>query len=329
MIILGIETSCDETAAAVVENGKRTLSSVVSSSLEFHKKYGGIIPEIAFRKQLETIAEIVDCAIKDSGVKLSEIGAVCVTGSPGLMGSLLVGLSFAKALALSLRKPLFEIDHLFGHLYAPLLTENTSVKLPAIGLVVSGGHTSLYYVRSFTDIKLLGSTRDDACGEAFDKVAKILGLGYPGGPVIEKTAVNGDPAAVKFACSNANAALDFSYSGIKTAVMYYAQKNKLGVYSKGKTSSEKKRITADVCASFQDKALGVLVDKTLAACEMKKVSSVLVGGGVAANNSLRDKFFKAAAISGLKVFFPSKANCMDNAAMIAGIGYHIAKKGRT
>jgi N6-L-threonylcarbamoyladenine synthase len=317
MNILGIETSCDETGAAVVRDGTRVLSSVISSSLRFHQKYGGIIPEIAFRKQLETICQIVDCAIAESGVQLKRIDAVSVTQEPGLTGSLLVGISFAQALALSLRKPLVRVNHLYGHIYSSLLTAKSPAQFPAIGLVVSGGHTSLYLVKSFCDISLLGSTQDDACGEAFDKVAKILGLGYPGGPVIEKTAAAGDPKAIPFKCSNTGDSLDFSYSGIKTAVLYFTQKHRMN-----------KQRTADVCASFQEAALQVLVDKTIRVCRLKHVSTVYVGGGVAANTVLRNKFAAAARQYKMRVLFPSKEHCMDNGAMVAGIGYHLAKRKR-
>jgi N6-L-threonylcarbamoyladenine synthase len=288
MHILGIETSCDETAAAVVKDGTRVLSSVISSSLRFHQKYGGIIPEIAFRKQLETICQIVDCAIDESGVQLKQIDGVSVTQEPGLMGSLLVGISFAEALAFSLKKPLIRINHLYGHIYSSMMAAKHGPELPAIGLVVSGGHTSLYLVKSFDTISLLGSTQDDACGEAFDKVAKILGLGYPGGPIIEKTASKGDPKAIRFTCSNTREPLDFSYSGIKTAVLYFAQKNHIGSFRRKRSPSEKK-ILADVCASFQEAALQVLVDKTMQACRHNLISAVYVGGGVAANTVLRDK----------------------------------------
>ncbi|MCU0650859.1 MAG: tRNA (adenosine(37)-N6)-threonylcarbamoyltransferase complex transferase subunit TsaD [Candidatus Omnitrophica bacterium] len=326
MRILGIETSCDETAASVVEDGRKVLSAVVSSSLRFHQKYGGIIPEIAFRKQLETICQIADCAIKESGVQLRNIDAVAVTREPGLKGSLLVGLSFAGALAECLKVPLININHLYGHLYSPFLNKDSAAKLPAIGLVVSGGHTSLYYVRSFADIELLGSTQDDACGEAFDKVAKILGLGYPGGPVIEKKAADGNPKAIRFTCSNTQKPLNFSYSGIKTAVLYFARQNKLGTFAKTHSAGAKKTIS-DVCASFQESALNVLVEKTISACRLKRVKSVIVGGGVAANGVLRNKFVSAAKKHGLNVAFPSKENCMDNAAMIAGLAYHKRKRG--
>lgn len=327
MRILGIETSCDETAAAVVENGTRVLSSVVGSSLSFHRKYGGIIPEIAFRKQLETIGQIVDCAINESGVQLKKMDAIAVTQGPGLAGSLLVGISFAEALALVSTKPLIRVDHLYGHLYSAVLSGQRKIRMPVIGLVVSGGHTGLYVIRSFRDIELLGSTQDDACGEAFDKVAKILGLEYPGGPVIEKLASAGDRNAIRLRCSNTQEPFDFSYSGIKTAVLYYAQKNRLGTYAPKGHKPDPGRI-ADVCASFQDAALRALVEKTLAACRSKRIRSVVVGGGVAANQVLRDMFAAASKQNGISATFPSQEHCMDNAAMIAGIAYHLSK-GKT
>jgi N6-L-threonylcarbamoyladenine synthase len=326
MNILGIETSCDETAAAVVTNGARVRSSVISSSLKFHQKYGGIIPEIAFRKQLETICQIVDCAIIESGVQLKQIDAVGVTQEPGLAGSLLVGISFAEALATCIGRPLIRINHLHGHIYASFLNAKARAPLPAIALVVSGGHTNLYTIRSWSDIDCIGSTQDDACGEAFDKVAKILGLGYPGGPVIEKTAANGSPYTIKFTCSNTQAPLDFSYSGIKTAVLYFAQKNKIGSFSSGRRTPKENQMIADVCASFQEAALQVLVEKTVRACSMKKLSSVIVGGGVAANACLRDKFSKACLQRKITLSFPAKEYSMDNAAMIAGIGYHLTQR---
>lgn len=318
MFVLGIETSCDETSAAVVKNGGKVLSNVVSSSISFHSKYGGIIPEIAFRKQLETINEVVDYALAEARVEKKDIGLISVTDGPGLMGSLLVGLGFAKALAYCLKKPIIGVNHLYGHMYAALL-DGVKVKMPFVSLIVSGGHTSLYFVRDFDRIQLLGGTRDDACGEAFDKVAKILGLGYPGGPVIEKTALKGDPSKVKFQCSRTDKPLDFSYSGIKTAVLYYSQK-----HLAGKRDS---RRVADVCAAFQDAALNALVQKSLAACRHTKSGQLVVGGGVAANNALREKLGAMSKETGIAVYFPKKAYCMDNAAMIAGLGFQLYSRG--
>ncbi len=322
MIVLGIETSCDETAAAIVKDAKTVCSNVVSSSLNFHKKYGGIVPEIAFRKQLETITQVVDCALNSARIGLKDIDLISVTEGPGLLGSLLVGVSFAKALSYSRDIPLVGVNHLYSHIYAGFL----NIKLdsfPFIALVVSGGHTSLYYVRSLNKISLLGSTQDDACGEAFDKVAKILKLGYPGGPVIEKLARNGNPRKIKFACSNTRGPLNFSFSGIKTAVLYHVQKN-----FKGAQVTDYKSQVADICASFQECALNTLVDKSLLACLIKKVKTLVVGGGVAANLILREKLNLSAAGKKIKVIFPTKEFCMDNAAMVAGLGCWLYKSGR-
>jgi N6-L-threonylcarbamoyladenine synthase len=320
MITLGIETSCDETAAAIVKDGRTVASSVVSSSLNFHKKYGGIVPEIAFRKQLETITEVVDCSLKDAKIALKDVGLISVTEGPGLLGSLLVGISFAKSLSFSRNIPLVGVNHLYSHIYAGFL--NSSIpKFPFVALVVSGGHTSLYQVKALDRINLLGSTQDDACGEAFDKVAKILGLGYPGGPVIEKKALDGDPVKIKFACSNTREPLDFSFSGIKTAVLYHVQKN-------FRTAQAKltKLEVADICASFQESALNVLVEKSFLACKIKKAKTLVVGGGVAANTKLRDKFKHRAGQDKIDLIFPAKEFCMDNAAMIAGLGFWLHKK---
>jgi N6-L-threonylcarbamoyladenine synthase len=322
MIVLGIESSCDETAAAIVKDGRAVLSSAVSSSLNFHKKYGGIVPEIAFRKQMETITQVVDCALKDGGVGLKDVDLISVTDGPGLLGSLLVGVSFAKALSYSRNIPLLGINHLYSHIYAGFLNSGPA-KFPFVSLVVSGGHTTLYYVRSLNKISLLGSTQDDACGEAFDKVAKILNLGYPGGPVIEKLARKGDPRKIKFACSNTRKPLDFSFSGIKTAVLYYAQKN-----FKSSRVAEQRSQVADICASFQECALNTLVDKSLLACSIKKAGTLVVGGGVAANLTLREKLSKSASGKKIKVIFPTKEFCMDNAAMVAGLGCWLYKSGR-
>ena len=236
MYVLGIETSCDETAASVVRDGKRILSNVVISSLKFHQKYGGIVPEIASRLQLETITGIVDCAIKEARVSSKDINLISVTAGPGLLGSLLVGISFAKAVSFSLKIPLLGINHLHSHIYANFLN-GVCVPLPFVGLVVSGGHTSLFYVEDFDKMRLLGSTLDDACGEAFDKVAKILGLGYPGGPLIERLARRGNSKNIKFNCSDTKNPLDFSFSGIKTAVLYNVKKNST-VHSRQSTEKE-------------------------------------------------------------------------------------------
>jgi len=323
MYVLGIETSCDETAAAVVKDGRGILSNEVSSSLAFHQKYGGVVPEIASRMQLETIAEVADSAIKKARVKLKDIGLVSVTAGPGLIGSLLVGISFAKSLSLSLSIPLLGTNHLYSHIYANFLN-GRAPKLPFVALVVSGGHTSLFFVKDFDKIELLGATLDDACGEAFDKVAKILGLGYPGGPVIERLAKNGNSGKIKFSCSNTNHPLDFSFSGIKTAVLYYVRRN---------VSSDKAQYAirntqyADIAASFQEAVIDVLIKKSLLACKIKKAKRLVMGGGVVANSRLREKFYAEAEKSRVKIYFPDKELCLDNAAMVAGLGYKLFRQG--
>jgi N6-L-threonylcarbamoyladenine synthase len=331
MLVLGIETSCDETAAAVVKDGKEILSNIISSSLRFHKKYWGIVPEIAFRKQLETITGVVDCALKEASLSLKNINLVSVTEGPGLLGSLLVGISFAKAISIARDIPFLGINHLYSHIYASFLNRKIS-HFPFVALIVSGGHTSLYYVRDFSKITLLGSTQDDACGEAFDKVAKILKLGYPGGPIIEKLAKNGNPKKIRFGCSNTRNPLDFSFSGIKTAVLYYVQKHSLTQYlpvgrQAQMRSTEYGKNIADICASFQESVLNTLIDKSLFACKIKKTKNLVVGGGVAANNRLREKFAHKAEEKKINILFPAKEYCMDNAAMVAGLGYQLFRRG--
>ena len=326
MNILGIETSCDETSAAVVKNGRKILSCVVSSSLKFHKKYGGVVPEIASRMQLETITQVTDTAVKEAGVRLREIDLISVTSGPGLLGSLLVGISFAKAISISLGIPLLEVDHTYSHIYANFLN-GAKIKLPFIGLVVSGGHTSLFYVRDFKKIETLGQTLDDACGEAFDKVAKILGLGYPGGPLIEKLAKGGDERKIKFRCSGTKRPLDFSFSGIKTAVLYYVRPFAPACPA-GRRSPVRpltNQQTNDIAASFQETIIDTLIKKSLLACKIKNTNRLVVGGGVAANNRLREIFFHEAKEKGLKVYFPPQELCLDNAAMVAGLGFQLFK----
>jgi N6-L-threonylcarbamoyladenine synthase len=329
MYVLGIETSCDETAAAIVKNGSYVISNTVASSLKFHRKYGGIVPEIASRMQLETIVQICDLALNRAKLRLKDIGLISVTSGPGLLGSLLVGTSFAKCLSLALDIPLLGVDHLHSHIYASFLN-NQRVRLPFIALIVSGGHTSLYHVLDFDKIKLLGSTCDDACGEAFDKVAKILGLGYPGGPIIEQLAKKGNKQRIKFKCSDTDKPLDFSFSGIKTAVLYYVHQltgspvNQLQNRQTGKLAD---RQTNDIAASFQEAVIDTLIKKSFFACRMKRLKRLVIGGGVAANNRLRSKFLEEARDRHLDVYFPSPKLCMDNAAMVAGLGYCLFRKG--
>jgi len=332
MYVLGIETSCDETSAAIVKDGREILSNEVSSSLKFHQRYGGIVPEIASRMQLETITAVTDSAIKEAQVKLKDIGLISVTNGPGLLGSLLVGISFAKGISLSLGIPLLGLNHLYSHIYAGFLN-GIDIQLPFVALVVSGGHTSLFYVEDFDQIKLLGSTQDDACGEAFDKVAKILGLGYPGGPIIEQLARKGNPRKIKFSCSNTKDPLDFSFSGIKTAVLYYV-KNYLKINNLHYTKDNSCQLSAvscqliyDIAASFQETVIETLIKKSLLACKIKKTNRLVIGGGVAANNRLREEFYAETKKNKVKIYFPPKELCLDNAAMVAGLGYRLFKKG--
>jgi N6-L-threonylcarbamoyladenine synthase len=313
MLVLGIETSCDETAAAVVKDGSQILSNIVASSLEFHKKYGGIIPEIASRKQLETISQVTEEAIKKAKINLEDLDLISVTKTPGLLGSLLVGVSFAKALSYSLKTPLLEVNHLYSHLYSAFL-QNKRIEFPCVGLVISGGHTSLFYLKDFKRVKLLGETRDDAVGEAFDKVAKILGFGFPGGPIIERLAKKGDSSKIRFKCAQLEDSFDFSFSGIKTAVLYTVGGKRLAVDE-----------IKDICASFQEAVVDILIKKSLDACKKKKTKNLVVGGGVAANLYLRDRFRKSAKEENLEVYFPSLELCLDNAAMVAGLGYQLFK----
>lgn len=322
MFVLGIETSCDETAAAVVKDGRLILSNTVTSSLAEHSRFGGIIPEIASRRQMELINTVVQTALDKGKVTLEQIGGIAVTQSPGLIGSLLVGLSYGRALSFAARKPLIEVDHIKAHLYANFLRftdgkeKNALPQLPAVGLIVSGGHSSLYFIKSFTDYRLLGQTRDDAVGEAFDKVARILELGYPGGPVIDRLAKQGQNDHIRFSCADLAGSLDFSFSGIKTAVLYHHRKH----------HRESHYSVEQVAYSFQESVVRVLVLKALAACRKKKVKTLLLGGGVAANSALRQQLTEAGAKEGVHVYFPPIALCLDNAAMIAGYGYHFLSR---
>lgn len=318
-LILGIETSCDETSIAVVSDGKEVLSNIISSSLHLHKKYGGVVPEIACRHHTELINIVLDRALKKARVSLRQLNAVSVTQGPGLVGALLIGISLAKALSYSLKIPLIGINHLHAHLYSAMMN-GQAAGLPAMGLIVSGGHSCIVCMESVDTVRLLGQTRDDACGEAFDKVAKILKLGFPGGPIIEKKAKAGDAKKIRFPRSYLEKdTFDFSFSGIKTAVLYYVQDLK----RKGS-----KVPVCDICAGFQEAMVDMLLNKTEIACRKKGIKTLLVGGGVSANGFLRERLKQMAKILGIEAFFPPKGMYMDNAAMIAGLGYHLYKKKR-
>ena len=321
MLILGIETSCDETAASVVKNGIDILSNVISSSLKYHRKFGGVVPEIAARHHVENIDNVINRSLHDAGIDIRDIDALAVTDGPGLMGGLLTGISCAKSMSYYLNKPLIAVDHLKAHIYSAIMVKD-SPKFPFIGLVISGGHTRLYLVEDFNRFKLLGDTVDDAVGEAYDKVAKILGLGYPGGPVIDALAKKGNIDAIRFTCKAVNNSLDFSFSGIKTAVLYYVQ----GYRTK---SGEQKGIRKeDVCASFQEAVLRVIVENSIKAMEKYNIKSFVVGGGVSANSRLRKMMQREAVYRNFKLYFPPFDLCSDNAGMVAGLAYRLYKKGK-
>lgn len=320
MLVLGIETSCDETSAAIVENGKRILSNIVLSSLRLHKPYGGVVPEIACRHHAELIDSVIKEAFKKGGCGIKDVGLIAVCDRPGLIGALLVGISAAKGIALAENIPMLGINHLQAHLYAPLMAGG-GIRFPFIGLVVSGGHTNLMLVGDFDKYQDLGRTTDDAVGEAFDKVAKILNLSYPGGPVIEKLARQGDPEKIKFPKTLLKPdSLDFSFSGIKTAVLNYAQSCPS---LRGALSSARNDEIFDICASFQESVVDVIVEKSTRACKQKNLNTLVVGGGVSLNFRLREKLTNECNKFKISTYFPSRALCMDNAAMVAGLGYRL------
>jgi len=321
MILLGIETSCDETAAAVVAGGREIRSSVVQSQIDIHRVYGGVVPEIACRAHIETILPVVEKALAEAGTGLEGIDAVAVTNAPGLVGALLVGVSFAKSLALAAGKPIVGVDHVQGHIYAGRLAF-AELAYPCVSLVVSGGHTSLYLSRSEIDHELLGSTTDDAAGEAFDKVAKILDLGFPGGPAIDRLAKGRDPGRVVFKRTIPDS-LDFSFSGIKTSVLYRVRGQ-----DARKPMSLGAEERADVAAGFQEAVVDVLVEQAMKACARTGAPRISVGGGVACNSRLREKMKDRASRAGIEAWFPPPRFCTDNAAMIAGLGFHLLRAGR-
>jgi N6-L-threonylcarbamoyladenine synthase len=328
MRILGIESTCDETGAAIVEDGVRVLSNVVSSQVELHARYRGVVPEIASRAHIENILPVVIEAVKTAGMELKEIDAVAVACQPGLIGSLLIGVTAAKALAWALDKPLVGVDHVHAHLYSVRLDGGAEPAMPAVGLVCSGGHTALYRLRDFLNVEMIGTTLDDAVGEAYDKVASILGLGYPGGPVIDRMAHEGNAEAVKFPRSRMSRdSLDFSFSGLKTSVLYRVR----GFAGREREISELAAADVkDVAASFQAACVDVLVEKIRRAVKRFDAKSVIIGGGVSANSGLRAAMsgFSARTGSPLPVYFPAMQYCCDNAAMIAGLGHELIAAGR-
>jgi N6-L-threonylcarbamoyladenine synthase len=327
--ILGIETSCDETAAAVVADGRTIKSSIVASQTKLHEKYGGVVPEIASRAHIENIYPVIAEAIAQADVTKNDIDAIAIANQPGLTIALVVGVTAAKTISFVWGKPLIAINHLYAHLQSAMLSavrhldDEDNLELPAVALIVSGGHTCLYDCRSSLELKLLGSTIDDAVGEAFDKVAAILKLPYPGGPSIEKAAEKGNPDAIKFPRTMLNPqSLDFSFSGIKTAVLYYCHGQDMK--GKDKVSSMSRQEIADIAASFQKAVIDVLVEKTRRAAERIGAKTILLGGGVAANSELRNRFGQMcdSAIPPRKLLVAPKPYCTDNAVMVASLAYH-------
>ena len=313
MIVLGIESSCDETAAALVENGNIILSSVVASQTDTHHKYGGVVPEIASRMHIEAIIPVIDKALLKAKLSIDQIDGVAATRGPGLIGALLIGFSFAKAFAYTRDIKLVGVNHLEGHIYSSFLSENVPV-FPFISLVASGGHTNIYYVDSYDSFELMGQTRDDAVGEAFDKVSKMMGLGYPGGHVIEELAKKGNPKNINFPRSYLDKdSFDFSFSGIKSAVLRYITEHKENL----------DLLKSDIAAGFQAAVIDVLKTKLINACLDKKCTNIAITGGVAANQTFYKQLKKDALKYGLKVFVPKKELCGDNAAMIAARGYRM------
>lgn len=324
MLVLGIESSCDETAAAVVRDGREILSSVISSQIELHKPYGGVMPELASREHLEKIKPVVTEALEKAGVSLEEIEAVAVTQGPGLVGSLLVGVCFAKALAFGLKIPFVGVNHIEGHVFS-VAFENPPVEYPALALIVSGGHTNLFYIPEAGAYKIISRTRDDAAGEAFDKVSKMLGLEYPGGPVIEKISKTGDANKIKFPIAKiSDGRPDFSFSGLKTAVSRYVRENEIKPVGENGVISQE---IADIAASFQATVVKSLVGTMEKIALELHPKTLIVAGGVACNLALQEAARKIADKMNLPIYFPSKHLSTDNAAMIAAAGNFHLKRG--
>ncbi len=320
MLILGIESSCDETAAAVVEEGTRVLSNVIASQIALHQRFGGVVPEIASRAHLEKITEVVDEALRQAGIKPADIDGIAVTQGPGLVGSLLVGINYAKAFAYALDKPIVGVNHIEGHIYS-VAFEYPRPEYPALALIVSGGHTNLFLIPEPEKYKLLGRTRDDAAGEAFDKVSKLVGLGYPGGPVIDRLARRGNPRAIIFPLAIINDEkhkLDFSFSGLKTAVLRYVREHGIEPV---KDSSDPPPPILDLCASFQNAVVRALLRSLRKAAEEHQPKTIILAGGVACNSELRASVKQLASELNIPAYIPSPIYTTDNAAMIAAAGY--------
>ena len=317
-LILAIESSCDETAASVVKNGRTILSNVISSQIELHKLYGGVVPEIASRKHIEKINQVIEEALSEAGVTLDDLDAIGVTYGPGLVGALLVGVAEAKAIAYAKKLPLVGVHHIEGHVSANYI-EHPDLEPPFLCLIVSGGHTHLVIVKDYGEFEILGRTRDDAAGEAFDKVSRAIGLGYPGGPKIDKLSKEGNPHAIVFPKAKIDGApYDFSFSGVKSAVLNFINQNKM---------QGKEIHAADLAASFQQSVVDVLVEHTMLAAKDYQMDKVAIAGGVASNGTLRQAMKEACEKNGLKFYHPSPIFCTDNAAMIGVAAYYEYKKG--
>lgn len=318
-LILGIESSCDETAAAVVERGRHIRSNVVASQVQLHQKFGGVVPEVASRRHVELIMPVIEEALEQAGVTLADVDGIAVTKGPGLVGSLLVGIAAAKALAFAGRLPLVGVNHIEGHIYANFLS-HPELEPPLVCLTVAGGHTALFYVPEYGQYEVMGSTRDDAAGEALDKIARVLGLGYPGGPEIDRLAKGRDPGEYDLPRAMLDEGYDFSFSGLKTAALNHI--------NRAKQRGEEIDVGA-FAAAFQEAIVDVLVAKTMLAAEEKGVKSVIMAGGVASNSRLRERMAEAARESdtGMNVYWPAPALCTDNAAMIAAAGYYRLRAG--
>lgn len=319
-IILAIESSCDETAAAVVVNGREILSNVIASQIETHKKFGGVVPEVASRMHIEVVDSVVKAALEEAEISLNDVDAIGVTYGPGLVGALLVGLQYAKGLALGAKKTLVGVNHIQGHISANFI-EHKDLKPPFVSLVVSGGHTFIVYVKGYRDFEVIAQTRDDAAGEAYDKVARALGLGYPGGPKIDKLAKEGNSDAIEFPRAKfQDDTLDFSFSGVKSAVLNYLNKAQMKGIEVNK---------ADIAASFQKAIIDVLKTNLFLTCEKRGATVIAVAGGVASNSCLRETLQKEGKEKGIEILFPSPILCTDNAAMIGSAAYFNYQEGIT
>ena len=316
ILTLGIESSCDETSASVVANGREVLSNVISSQIEIHKSFGGVVPEIASRKHVEAVISVIDASLQEAGVSLNDIDNIGVTFGPGLIGALLVGLSAAKTIAYITKKPLIPVHHIEGHISANFI-EYKELKPPFVCLVASGGHSHIVDCRDYGDFRIMGRTRDDAAGEAFDKISRALGLGYPGGPIVDKMAKEGNFDAIKFPKVHFNDSFDFSFSGVKTSVLNYLNNSA----ARGEAIN-----TADVCASFQKAVVDILVENLIKAAQLKGYGKICLAGGVAANSALRQAAETAAHNAGIEFYRPSPILCTDNGAMIASAAYFVMDK---